>query len=166
MLPFPVIIVVMVVCDCYRLEPLHWSFSNELNYCSGHIPPSYTYTPNFYRVWLWVFLGRASSLWYSDLRCHSSFKCGIVGNTYDLYFLSTVYIYIYIPRYIHSLYSHVSVQILLSSRFLAEILKTNIHKIMKLPLLHSVIWLWNLISYIKGRSQAKGTWKQDPEANI
>ena len=28
------------------------------------------------------------------------------------------------------------------------------------------IWLWNMVSYIKGRTQAKGIWKQDPEANI
>ena len=28
------------------------------------------------------------------------------------------------------------------------------------------IWLWNMVSYIKGGIQAKGIWKQDPEANI
>ena len=28
------------------------------------------------------------------------------------------------------------------------------------------IWLWNMVSYIKGGTQAKGIWKQDPEANI
>ena len=27
------------------------------------------------------------------------------------------------------------------------------------------IWLWNMVSYIKGGMQAKGIWKQDPEAN-
>ena len=26
------------------------------------------------------------------------------------------------------------------------------------------IWLWNMFSYIKGGIQAKGIWKQDPEA--
>ena len=28
------------------------------------------------------------------------------------------------------------------------------------------IWLWNMVSYIKGGIQAKGVWKQDREANI
>ena len=28
------------------------------------------------------------------------------------------------------------------------------------------IWMWNMVSYIKGGIQAKGIWKQDPEANI
>ena len=28
------------------------------------------------------------------------------------------------------------------------------------------IWLWNMVPYIKGGIQAKGIWKQDPEANI
>ena len=28
------------------------------------------------------------------------------------------------------------------------------------------IWLWNMVSYIKGGMRAKGIWKQDPEANI
>ena len=28
------------------------------------------------------------------------------------------------------------------------------------------IWLWNMVSYIKGGMQAKGIWKQDPEVNI
>ena len=28
------------------------------------------------------------------------------------------------------------------------------------------IWLWNMVSYIKGGMQAKSIWKQDPEANI
>ena len=28
------------------------------------------------------------------------------------------------------------------------------------------IWLWNMVSYIKEGMQAKGIWKQDPEANI
>ena len=28
------------------------------------------------------------------------------------------------------------------------------------------IWLWNMVSYIKGEIQAKGIWKQDPEVNI
>ena len=28
------------------------------------------------------------------------------------------------------------------------------------------IWLWNMVSYIKGGIQAEGIWKQDPEANI
>ena len=27
-------------------------------------------------------------------------------------------------------------------------------------------WLWNMVSYIKGGIQAKGIWKQDPEANF
>ena len=26
--------------------------------------------------------------------------------------------------------------------------------------------MWNMVSYIKGGMQAKGIWKQDPEANI
>ena len=30
----------------------------------------------------------------------------------------------------------------------------------------TIFWLWNMVSYIKGRIQAKGIWKQDPEANI
>ena len=29
-----------------------------------------------------------------------------------------------------------------------------------------MLWLWNLVSYIEGWMQAKGIWKQDPEANI
>ena len=32
--------------------------------------------------------------------------------------------------------------------------------------IHCVIWLQNMYAYIKGGMQAKGTWKQDPEANI
>ena len=28
------------------------------------------------------------------------------------------------------------------------------------------VWLWNMVSYIKGGIQAKGIWKQDPEASI
>ena len=28
------------------------------------------------------------------------------------------------------------------------------------------IWLWNIVSYIKGGMQDKDIWKQDPEANI
>ena len=28
------------------------------------------------------------------------------------------------------------------------------------------LWLWNMVSYIKALIQAKGSWKQDPEANI
>ena len=28
------------------------------------------------------------------------------------------------------------------------------------------IWLWNMLSYIKGGMLVKDTWKQDPEANI
>ena len=28
------------------------------------------------------------------------------------------------------------------------------------------VWLWNMVSYIKGGMQAKGIWQQDPEANI
>ena len=30
----------------------------------------------------------------------------------------------------------------------------------------SAKWLWSMVSYIKGGTQAKGIWKQDPEANI
>jgi hypothetical protein len=30
----------------------------------------------------------------------------------------------------------------------------------------NVIWLWSMVSYIKGGTHAKGIWKQDPEANI
>ena len=30
----------------------------------------------------------------------------------------------------------------------------------------SELVLWNIVSYIKGGMQAKGIWKQDPEANI
>jgi hypothetical protein len=28
------------------------------------------------------------------------------------------------------------------------------------------IWLWSMVSYIKGGTQAKGIWKEDPEANV
>ena len=28
------------------------------------------------------------------------------------------------------------------------------------------IWLWNMVSYVKGGMQLKGIWKQDPEENI
>ena len=28
------------------------------------------------------------------------------------------------------------------------------------------IWMWNMVSYIKGGTQIKGIWKQDPIANI
>jgi hypothetical protein len=28
------------------------------------------------------------------------------------------------------------------------------------------IWLWYIVSYIKGGMQAKGIWKQNPETNI
>ena len=28
------------------------------------------------------------------------------------------------------------------------------------------IWLWSMVSYIKGGTQAKGIWKHDSEANI
>ena len=28
------------------------------------------------------------------------------------------------------------------------------------------MWLWNIVSYIKEGIQAKGIWKQDPDANI
>ena len=28
------------------------------------------------------------------------------------------------------------------------------------------IWLWDMISYVKGGMQAKGIWKQDLEVNI
>ena len=28
------------------------------------------------------------------------------------------------------------------------------------------IWLWNMVSYIKGEMQAKGIWKEDSEANF
>ena len=31
---------------------------------------------------------------------------------------------------------------------------------------YCAIWMWNLVSYIKWRIQAKGIWKQDREANI
>ena len=28
------------------------------------------------------------------------------------------------------------------------------------------IWLWNMVSYVKGRMLAKDIWKQDPEGKI
>ena len=28
------------------------------------------------------------------------------------------------------------------------------------------IWLWNMVSYIQGRTEAMGIWKQDPDVNI
>ena len=28
------------------------------------------------------------------------------------------------------------------------------------------MWMWSMVSYIKGGTRAKGIWKQDPEANI
>ena len=30
----------------------------------------------------------------------------------------------------------------------------------------AAIWLWNMVSYIKGEMQAKSIWEQDPQVNI
>ena len=29
-----------------------------------------------------------------------------------------------------------------------------------------VIWLWDMVFFVEGETQANGIWKQDPEANI
>ena len=54
-----------------------------------------------------------------------------------------------------------------------EYLSSFIKKLVKQLHVHSInniascaIWLCSMVSYIKGGMQAKGIWKQDPEANI
>ena len=54
-----------------------------------------------------------------------------------------------------------SVQTLLSSRLLSKNLKIKIYKTIILP----AVYLWSMVSYIKGGIQAKGIWKQDHEAD-
>ena len=56
-----------------------------------------------------------------------------------------------------------SVQTLVSSRLLSKILQIKTYKTIILPV---AIWLWKMISYIKGGMQVKGVWKGNPKAYI
>jgi len=57
-----------------------------------------------------------------------------------------------------------SVQTLLSSQIFFTNLKIIIKK--KNNITSCTIWLRNMVSYIKGRTQVKGIWKQNLEENI
>ena len=50
-----------------------------------------------------------------------------------------------------------SVQTILSSRLLSKYLKIKIYKNNNIA--SCAIWLWNMVSYIIGGTQAKGIWK-------
>ena len=50
-----------------------------------------------------------------------------------------------------------------STRFLSKTFKIKICTTIVLPV---VLYGWSMVSYIKGGMQAKGIWKQEPEANI
>ena len=47
-----------------------------------------------------------------------------------------------------------------------HILVQNIFNVLWIYIASCAIWLWYMVSYIKGGMQAKGIPKQDPEANI
>ena len=53
----------------------------------------------------------------------------------------------------------------LSNKYLELLLKI-IPKELDYNIASCAIWLWNVVYYIKGGTQAKGTWKQDPGVNI
>ena len=64
---------------------------------------------------------------------------------------------------LHELLCYYSVQTLLPSRLLSKNLKIKIYKTNNTA--SCAIWLWSMVSYIKGGTQDKGIWKQDPEAS-
>ena len=92
----------------------------------------------------------------SEVRADRTQNINVHGLAYESKYL----VFIYMCHLGNSCYY--LVQILLSSRLLSNNLKIKIYKTIILP----VVLYGYLLSYIKGRIMAKGTWKQDSETNI